>query len=486
MNDNYKRIKEIGKGGMATVYLARDIAYDRLVAVKVLKTSTIPDKDYIKRFFREARLTSQLDHPNIIKIIESNFTEGIFYIVTEFVEGGDFSKFMAVRVSPSPYSLGLKKKLTILNKVLSALDYAHKNGIIHRDVKPSNILLTRELEPKLSDFGIATALWGQDSRYTRTDEIVGTMDYIAPEQKENSKNVDLRADLYSIGVIMYQLITGRKPMGAFPPPKKACPSIPEQLDNIVMKCLQPLPIDRYKNASNLSLEIGQVLSQLDPAFKPKIANGKAKSTGTYLSSTSNNGDQTRISNHASETFNFMLEKLKKGSITEKLNIKNRFIDSIDQNHETILLELINDKRTEGFLKETVILALGKIKSKKACPFLIELLDDPYYNKMAAEAIGEIGCSEPEAEKKLFDILLTQSETSYIALVPLGKLNSIKSINLISQYLTNRHTWIREMALDALALIHDKKVRAHIENSAQKDPDAVIRGKAKKILWRLKQ
>ena len=471
---------------MATVYLARDTDTNRLVAVKVLKTTTLTDKEYIKRFFREARLTAQLDHPNIIKILESNFAEGNFYIVTEFVEGGDFGKMLSTPSSTAGPVPMLRKKLSILNNVLSALDFAHQRGIVHRDVKPSNILLTRDLEPKLSDFGIAAALWGQESRYTRTDEIVGTMDYIAPEQKENSKNVDLRADIYSIGVIMYQLITGRKPMGAFPPPKKICPSLPEPLDDIVMKCLQPLPVDRYKSANNLSLELAAVLEQLSPAYKPKPHPETGGQPGEDLPAPGKDENQTRISEHPADTIHSMAERLEHGTVTEKLGMKTRFLELVRQEHEEKLLELLTAGNSGGVLQEAVIQALGKIKSKKACPFLIELLSDPYYNKFAAEAIGDIGCTEPEAEEKLFKILLTHSETAYIALIPLGKLNSCKSVDLIAEYLANRHAWIREMALTALSMIKDSKVNRHIEHSAQKDPDANIRAKAKKILWRLNQ
>lgn len=207
MNKYYKRLREIGKGGMANVYLARQMSSNKLVAVKVLKDIVLYDDDYIKRFFREARITAKLTHPNIVGILESNYSEGLCYIVTEYIDGGDLRGIL------KNFDISLRRKLEVINKVIKALDYAHQQGIVHRDVKPSNILLTKTLEPKLCDFGIATALWGQESRFTRTDETIGTIDYIAPEQKESSKDVDFRADLYSIGVLLYQVVTGRKPQG---------------------------------------------------------------------------------------------------------------------------------------------------------------------------------------------------------------------------------------------------------------------------------
>jgi serine/threonine protein kinase len=473
---NYKTLRKIGKGGMSTVFLARHLSEKQLVAVKILKGATLEDPEYIKRFFREARITAKLSHPNIIRIIESNFspTEKLFYIVTEYIDGGNFRQLM----QKSDETIPLKQKLSVLHKVLMALDYAHKNGIIHRDIKPSNILLTKTLEPKLCDFGIATALWGQETRFTSTGEIMGTMDYIAPEQKESSRNVDARADIYSIGVILYQIVTGRKPLGAFPPPQKIIPQTPDPLDALIMKCLQPIPADRYKNVRNLSEELFRIIRQLDTDLVslPISSQGAAPQT------------EKIVIKDIPIDADTLIEKLKNGTIAEKLSVKPRFLEAVKGEHQQKLLELL--PQADGFFKEALIEAIGIIKSKKSCGYLIELLNDPYYNKVAAAAIGEIGCIE--AEEKLFNLLLTHKQNSHIALIPLGKINSVKSIDLVSQYLSYPQTWIREMALDALALIDDKegnsneKIISHLENSSVNDEDANIRARSKKILWRLKQ
>ncbi len=504
---NYKTLREIGKGGMSTVYLARQIPDNQLVALKILRSDSSTDSEYIKRFFREARITAQLNHPNIIRIFESNFSqaEGLFYIVTEYIDGGNFRELL------QQPGINLKQKLLVLHKVILALDYAHKSGIVHRDIKPSNILLTKKMEPKLCDFGIATALWGPESRLTRTDEVMGTMDYIAPEQKENTRNVDFRADIYSIGVILYKTITGLKPQGAFPPPSRHCSAIPPQLDALVMKCLQPLPADRYKNARNLADELFHILElpintpNLPQHFQP-VPPSVVEDTQTFdaIETTSLHPNSlamntrvpvprsTSLPVQADPDFPAALtatmEKMRHGSIGEKLAAKPLFLNQIQEQHQDILVQLL--PFAEGFFKEAIIEALGKLKSKNCCAQLIELLSDPYYNKAAAAACGEIGCLA--AEEKLFKLLLTHNENSYIALIPLGKLNSLKSIDVIAQYLTDRHLWAREMALDALALLHDpvgkgnEKIIGYIEHISTIDADANIRAKAKKILWRLKK
>ena len=481
MVEGYKIIRELGSGGMATVYLARHMETNRLTAVKVLKSHSLADPEYIKRFFREARLTAQLNHPNIISIIESNYTGQLCYIVTEYVDGGDFRRYLKDRGIP------LQNKLQIIMKVVDALDHAHQQGIVHRDIKPSNILLTKDGEPKLCDFGIATALWGQESRLTRTNETIGTMDYIAPEQKESSGTVDFRADIYSLGVILYQAAAGTKPRGAFPPPIQVNPSIPNRLNDCVMKCLQPWPIKRYKSTRNLYQELESILAHMEKPIKTSPSLKPLHSTTTTTTSTdavekADTEDSTMI-DRKSPGFHAIIDTLRKGTLTQKLNFKALLLEKVDADYEEELIKLLPE--SDGFLKETVIEALGKLKSEKSCPYLIELLSDPYYNKTAAGAIGEIGCKE--AEYKLFNILISNNANAYIALQPLGKLNSVKSVREMARFLKNPHDWIRETTLDALAKISgvNSLILGYFQEVSQKDKNADIRAKAKKLLWRFK-
>ncbi|MCP4217493.1 MAG: protein kinase [bacterium] len=477
---------------MAVVYLARQISKHRLVAVKELKKESLLDDEYIRRFFREARITAQLAHPNIITIIESNYQNERCYIVTEYVDGGD--------LRPLVYDpkVSLARKLRIMNKIIHALDYAHRQGIVHRDIKPSNILLSKKLEPKLCDFGIATALWGQESRLTRTTEMMGTMDYIAPEQKESSKNVDFRADIYSVGVILYQLITGMKPMGAFEAPAELNPRIPLRLDACVIKCLQPAPIKRFKSTEALYHEIKDCLAEMEASAKQPTSGANLSGINRKRAVTSPTGRRQPLDSKEKDTvigtaragenqptekladFDELVEKLKDGTLSQKLSCKSLLIESARPHHGQRLLELL--RQSDGFLKEAVIEILGKLKIKESCPYLIELLNEPYYNKAVARAIGEIGCAE--AEFKLFNILVSESANSYVALLPLGKLNSAKSVDTMAKFLQSPHVWIRETALDALAMITPTAQSVpYIEEASRRDENAQIRAKAKKILWR---
>lgn len=462
-NSRFRIIREIGKGGMATVYLAKHSELDTFIAVKVLNNESSTDEEYIKRFFREARITAELEHDNIVKVIESNFSDGEFYIVTEFINGGDFNSVI------NSSKLSMVKKLSIIAKIISALDHAHQKGIVHRDIKPSNILITKELVPKLCDFGIATALWGQESRLTQTNELMGTMDYIAPEQKENSKNVDFRADIYSIGVILYKIVTGRKPIGAFKRPIEINGSISNELDNIIIKCLQTLPSDRYKNTGNLFYEFNIAITNLNNNVK----------NNTDIVNLEKKDDKTVINK---DVFDKMVKKLKTGSLTERLNSKTIFIKNVNISHKDKLLSLLIN--SEGMLKEIVIETLGVLKISDSCEHLIELLNDSYYNKFAAEALGRIGCKE--AEDSLLNLLISNREHSYIAITPLGEIGSIRAIKPLQKFLKSEIEWIRELTVESLGLIMDDSVLDYIEMCANRDSNAEIRAKAKSILLRRKK
>ncbi len=455
----FQKIREIGKGGMATVILAKHLELNSLVAVKILNQDAMIDREYIQRFYREARITASLNHPNIVRVIESNFSGGDFYIVTEYINGGDLTP---VIYSPQ---LPLKKKLWIMSKVVNGLGYAHGKGIVHRDIKPSNILMTQAFEPKLCDFGISTMLMGPESRLTQTNQLMGTMDYISPEQREDAKNVDFRTDLFSIGVILYKMATGRKPFGAFKRPIEIDKQVPPELDKLIMKCLQPDPSDRYRNTGNLHQALLQLIKSLDDSIKDPPMRSKNKVI-----------DSTIISD---KDFDNLIHQLKQGPLSEKLKAKSLFLQKVHQKHKNRLIELLAD--AEGILKEVLIESMGILKFTESCDILIELLNDSYYNKFAAKAIGDIGCSNGEAS--LLRLLNSDTESAYIAIKPLGMLNSKKSIKGIRKFMNHPLHWIRAQVVESLGMIRDDSVLTVLEKMSNGDPDSDVRAKAKHILRR---
>jgi len=461
MNPAYVRIREIGRGGMATVYLGRRLADKRLVAIKILNREIAGDREYVRRFFREASLMARLHHPNIVEVLESRYEEGEGTIVTEYIEGGDLRRLLL------DGHLSLPQLLAIMERVLAALDHAHGQGVVHRDIKPSNILLTRAREPKVCDFGIATALWGQNTQLTRTDEVLGTMDYIAPEQRESARTVDGRADLYSVGVILYQLITGRKPVGAFPAPREAVPGIGEPLSRLVMKCLAPNPEDRFRSAATLQGELQAVLAA-GVLISPRPAGPSPRGPET---------DEATVA--GAPPFAALLQELRDGSLTRRITVRSRILARAGMDNGPSLMALL--ETDDPFLRETGAEALGRLRYLPAGDRLIALLGDPFVFKAAAGALGEMGCAA--AEKPLLAMASRVNERSPAALIPLARMGARRALPHIARHLKSEFSWIRETALEALELLGGNDCRRLIESAAQGDAAPEVRAKAKKILWR---
>jgi serine/threonine protein kinase len=257
--DSYKITKVLGKGGMGIVYKARDMTLDRDVALKMMDASLAQDESFLKRFQSEAKALAKLQNPNIVSVFALRETELGFCIVMEFVEGNT----LADRIKQWG-ALPLKMVISIFKQMLTALDYAHKAGIIHRDIKPSNIMLTEQNVVKVTDFGLAKIQ--QVSAATMTIGTGGTLYYMSPEQVRGLANVDLRGDIYSLGMTLYEAVTGKVPFsegdadftirqaiveGRIPSPEKLGAGIPRELAKVIMKAIDKDPDKRYQSAGEM-------------------------------------------------------------------------------------------------------------------------------------------------------------------------------------------------------------------------------------------
>lgn len=240
---------KIGQGGIAEIYKGYQESLGRDVAIKILSTKLTSNPDIVRRFERESMVIAKLNHPNIVHVIDRGMAGGRYYFIMEFIDGTSMRE-----VIDSP-KIPLATKLEMVAEVCKALDYAHKNGVIHRDIKPANILIDRQGNPRVADFGIAQIVSTPDQDMTASDVVMGTLSYMSPEQKVSSTNVDQTTDIYALGVIIYEILVGKKPLGHFKLPSEIDGTINPRFDQIVQKCLAQEAKDRYQSATELKLEI---------------------------------------------------------------------------------------------------------------------------------------------------------------------------------------------------------------------------------------
>ena len=262
-NDRYELHRQIARGGMADVFLARDLLLDRPVAIKVLFDQFSKDQQFVERFRREAQRAANLNHPNIVSVFDWGEESGTYFIVMEYVEGRSLAEIIRTEGSIHP-----DKVAEISSEVAAALSFAHRNGIVHRDVKPGNVLVAPNGHIKVADFGIARALANVQSELTQAGTVMGTATYISPEQAQGME-VDPRSDLYSLGVMVYEMLSGHPPFRGETPVAVAYQhvqdspvslrasgvSVAESLEAVTMKLLAKNPVNRYPTAEDLRSDL---------------------------------------------------------------------------------------------------------------------------------------------------------------------------------------------------------------------------------------
>ncbi len=258
-------IELIGVGGMGAVYKARQQGLDRVVAIKILPEEFGHDVKFALRFTREARTLAKLNHPNIVALYEFGNVADTYYFLMEYIEGSTLREVVRAR------QLAPEHALTIVPYLCDALQYAHDKGIVHRDIKPENILMSVDGKVKIADFGLSRILDNDDQQpsLTATHQVMGTPRYMAPEQLEGTHNVDHRADIYSLGVVIYEMLTGELPIGRFAAPS-AKVEIDVRLDDVVLRTLEKEPQRRYQRASQIKLDMQSITSNDHPAFAPTV------------------------------------------------------------------------------------------------------------------------------------------------------------------------------------------------------------------------
>src|SRR6266516_1864704 len=263
----YRIGRRLGNGGRADVYLAEDQELGRRIAIKILNDRHAADDSFVERFRREAKNAAGLSHPNIVSVYDRGTAEGTYYIAMEYLDGRSLKELIVSR-GPAP----VKTAVEYTRQILAASGFAHKHGIVHRDIKPHNVLVGPEGRLKVTDFGIARS---GASQMTEVGSIIGTAQYLSPEQARGSP-VDQTSDLYSVGVVLYEMLTGQVPftgdtpleiamkhLSAVPkPPSKLRPEVPHYLDLVVLRALAKHPEERYQTAEEMDADLARVAEGL--------------------------------------------------------------------------------------------------------------------------------------------------------------------------------------------------------------------------------
>ena len=259
---------------MAAVYKAKQPGLDRFVALKILPEEFSHDVKFALRFTREARTLAKLSHPNIISVFEFGNIGDTYYFLMEFIDGTTLREIVAGG------QLAPEQALTIVPHLCDALQYAHDKRVVHRDIKPENILISSDGVVKIADFGLSRIIGNEthQTKLTGTHQIMGTPRYMAPEQLESSRGVDHRADIYSLGVVFYEMLTGELPMGYFAAPSKKV-EIDVRLDEVVLRTLEKEPQRRYQKASQIKSDVQEITSSKNPAFAPTLVHASESGTG---------------------------------------------------------------------------------------------------------------------------------------------------------------------------------------------------------------
>ena len=276
INDRYQIIKSIGEGGMANVYLAYDTILDRNVAVKVLRGDLANDEKFVRRFQREALAASSLSNPNIVEVYDVGEDNGEYYIVMEYIEGKHLKSLIKKRGR-----LTVSEAVDIVLQITSGMSVAHDSYIIHRDIKPQNILILENGLVKITDFGIAMAM--NSTQLTQTNSVMGSVHYLPPEQA-SGKGATLQSDIYSIGILFYELLTGTLPFKGdnaveialkhlkepIPSIREKYPEIPQSVENIIIKATAKNPKNRYADAREMHEDLKTCIEP-SRANEPKIS-----------------------------------------------------------------------------------------------------------------------------------------------------------------------------------------------------------------------
>ncbi len=440
-------VELIGSGGMSEVYLGINPRSREKRAFKILgKRASLWSSAY-GRFIREVEIIRDLSHPGIIKVRDNGVLEDCYYYSMEFMPGGNLIKRLDRGKIP------IEAAMKLFNPICDAMAYAHERGVIHRDLKPANILLNSEGEPVVSDFGIAKMLDLELTPLTRSGEILGTIAYLAPEQRFSSKNVNRRADVYALGAILYEMLMGFPPLGKFPWPVEVQPNFPRFLQSILEKCLVIDPENRFEHAGSLLAELGKWA---------EFPNGRnvasAGAPGLNRQFVAGDDEMPPVK---TDRIEWWFRILRSGTTRERLGVVREMVEKLTPAEAKAILKLYAEE--EDRVRWGLIRVLGELRIESATPLILADLESPFHTECAIEALGKIGSLD--AYNSIREFVANHPESATIALVPMAKTGKQRAIKDLQPYLEHEMAVMRQAAVRAFASVESLEslhvLKAHL-------------------------
>jgi hypothetical protein len=443
-------VENLGAGGMSEVFLGINPRTREKRAFKILRKHAEISPSGYARFKREVDIMRSLSHPGIIKIMDNGALEDCYYYSMELMPGGNLNRRL------DRGKLSIDAALHLFIPICDAMAYAHEQAVVHRDLKPSNILLNEHGEPVISDFGIAKVLDLEGTPLTQSGEILGTIAYLAPEQRFSSKKVNRRADVYALGAIFFEMLMGFPPLGKFPWPREVQSDFPESVQSVLEKCLALDPDERFEHAGLLQLEMGKY-PELVRGKKVEIASNPPSKKFIVA-------EDALLTPANTDRIEAWFQILRTGTTRERLASVREMVDKISPAEAKAVLKIYPEEGDR--VRWGLIRVLGELKIEAATPLILSDLNSPFHTECAIEALGKIGSDE--AYNAIREYVLEHPESAMISLLPMARTGKQRAIKHLRRYLNHDMAVLRQAAVRALASIrsaealHDLKEHLCVE------------------------
>jgi hypothetical protein len=426
-------VERIGSSGNSEVFVGLNPRTREKRAFKLLENQTSLGPVAYTHYLSEVNTIRSLSHQNIINIMDDGILETSYYYSMEFMPGGNLDRRMRRG------KISLAAALNLFLPICDAIAYAHGKGVIHRNMKPSNVLFDAAGNPVVSDFGIARVLSSQGDRKF-SGEILGAIAYLAPEQRFGGGKANERADVYALGAMLYEMLMGFPPLGKFPWPCEIQSDFPQAVQSVLERCLAFDPARRFENASFLLFELDKSREQVNPEPVPASATEAGKEWAGLDLSVKPDCKTDRI-----ETW---FRVLRTGTSRERLAVIREMVEKIEPAEARAVLKLYSGEGDR--VRWGLIRVLGELKIESATPLILSDLGSPFHTECVIEALGKIGAEE--AYESIRDYLAEHPEYAAVALLPLANMGKEKAIRYIRRYLGHDEPGLRRAAVRALSSI----------------------------------